>query len=117
MELPGIDKIYDKVYTFSYMSKALANTKNKTTINIKVDKDLKKQVDLFSDSIGISVSTMVNAYFRQLSETRKFEVVENFELSEMNRILLRKSLREYEKGEYEISSLDSFVKKAKTGKL
>ncbi len=92
-------------------------TRNRTTINIKVDKDIKKQVDAFSTSIGIPVSTMVNSYFRTLAETRRFEAVEYFKPNAETAKLLRQSMEEYKNGDYETSNLDDFLKKAKTGKL
>ena len=91
--------------------------KSKTTISIKVDKDLKKKVDQFSDSIGIPVSTMVNTYFAEIVLTRVFIAAENPELSELSKKMLRESIAEYKRGEYEKSGFQDFIKKAKTGKL
>ena len=46
----------------------------KTVISIKVDQDVKDQAKAIAASAGISLSTAVNAYLRQLVATRRIEL-------------------------------------------
>jgi len=45
----------------------------KTVISVKVDKDVKEKAQEVAASAGISMSTLVNAYLRQISATRRIE--------------------------------------------
>lgn len=46
----------------------------KTMMSIKTDKEVKEGVQEFAREIGMPVSTIVNAYFRELLRTREFRV-------------------------------------------
>lgn len=46
----------------------------KTVISVKVDKDVKEKAQEVAASAGISISTLVNSYLRQLSATRRIEL-------------------------------------------
>lgn len=46
----------------------------KTVISVKVDKDVKETAQEVAASAGISLSTLINAYLRQLSATRRIEL-------------------------------------------
>ncbi|MBI4599789.1 hypothetical protein HY732_02610 [Candidatus Uhrbacteria bacterium] len=46
----------------------------KTMMSIKTDKEVKEGVQEFAREIGMPVSTLVNAYFRDLLRTREFRV-------------------------------------------
>lgn len=46
----------------------------KTMMTIKTDPEVKEGVQEFAREIGIPVSTIVNAYFRELLHTRAFRV-------------------------------------------
>lgn len=46
----------------------------KTVISVKIDKDVKERAQEVAASAGISMSTLVNAYLRQISATRRIEL-------------------------------------------
>lgn len=46
----------------------------KTVISVKVDKDVKERAQEVAASAGISISTLLNAYLRQISVTRRIEL-------------------------------------------
>jgi addiction module RelB/DinJ family antitoxin len=46
----------------------------KTVISVKVDKDIKEKAQEVAASAGISLSTMINSYLRQVTATRRIEL-------------------------------------------
>jgi addiction module RelB/DinJ family antitoxin len=46
----------------------------KTVMSVKVDSDVKVLAQEVAASIGISLSTLINAYLRQLAATRRVEL-------------------------------------------
>lgn len=46
----------------------------KTVISVKVDKDVKEKAQEVAASAGISISTLINSYLRQISATRRIEL-------------------------------------------
>lgn len=46
----------------------------KTVISVKVDTDIKEKAQEIAASAGISVSTMINSYLRQVTATRRIEL-------------------------------------------
>ncbi len=99
------------------MNKSIAN--DKTTINIKIPKDIKRSLDEFSDVVGIPLSTMFNAYARHLAITRKFLVEDKvYEPDEKTAKVLRKAMTDYRKGVNFITlPAADFLDKLETGKL
>lgn len=45
-----------------------------TVISVKVDQDVKDSAQEVAKSVGLSLSTLVNAYLRQVSTTRRIEL-------------------------------------------
>jgi addiction module RelB/DinJ family antitoxin len=45
-----------------------------TVISVKVDKEIKAQAQEIAKSVGIPLSTLINAYLRQLVTTRRVEL-------------------------------------------
>ena len=45
-----------------------------TVISVKVDKDVKASVQEVAKSAGLTLSTLVNAYLRQVAATRRIEL-------------------------------------------
>lgn len=45
-----------------------------TVISIRVDKNIKDAAALVAESAGISLSTLINSYLRQLIATRRIEL-------------------------------------------
>jgi len=46
----------------------------KIPISVKVDKDVKEAAQRIAESAGLSLSTLVNAYLRQVVATRRIEL-------------------------------------------
>jgi addiction module RelB/DinJ family antitoxin len=47
---------------------------NKTVISVKLDKDVKASAQEVAQSAGLTLSTLVNAYLRQVAATRRIEL-------------------------------------------
>ena len=47
---------------------------NKTVISVKIDKDVKASAQEVATSAGLTLSTLVNAYLRQVASTRRIEL-------------------------------------------
>ncbi len=47
---------------------------NTAVINIKTEKALKKQVQNIASDLGLSLSSLINVYLKQLVRTRKVEL-------------------------------------------
>lgn len=45
-----------------------------TVISVKVDKDVKTSAQAVAQSAGLTLSTLVNAYLRQVAATRRIEI-------------------------------------------
>jgi antitoxin component of RelBE/YafQ-DinJ toxin-antitoxin module len=86
-------------------------TKNdKTTINVKIPKKVKKELDNFTSAVGIPLSTMINSFLLDLAKTRKFVIEQELELPENLAKELRKSLAEVKRGVYVSTTLDNLEK-------
>lgn len=46
----------------------------KTVISVKVDKDVKVSAQEVASSAGLTLSTLINAYLRQVAATRRIEL-------------------------------------------
>jgi addiction module RelB/DinJ family antitoxin len=46
----------------------------KTVISVKIDKDVKDSAQEVARSAGLTLSTLVNAYLRQVAATRRIEI-------------------------------------------
>ena len=92
---------------------------DKTTINIKIPKDIKRSLDEFSDIVGIPLSTMFNSYAKHLATTRKFIAEDKvYEPDEKTGKELRKVLSDYKKGiNFKSLPVDEFLKRLESGKL
>lgn len=47
---------------------------NNTVISVKIDKDVKASAQEVANSAGLTLSTLVNAYLRQVAATRRIEL-------------------------------------------
>lgn len=90
------------------MSKTTIN--DKTTINVKIPKKVKKDLDDFTNAVGISLSTMINSFLLELSKTRRFVVEQELDVPENIAKQLRQSLRQIQNGEYVSSTLENLEK-------
>lgn len=46
----------------------------KTVISVKIDKEVKEAAQAVAKSAGLTLSTLINAYLRQISATRRIEL-------------------------------------------
>lgn len=46
----------------------------KTVISVKIDKDVKESAQAVAQSAGLTLSTLVNVYLRQVATTRRIEI-------------------------------------------
>lgn len=53
----------------------------KTVISVKVDDDVKASAQAIAKSAGISLSSLINSYLRQISATRRIELYAPEEMS------------------------------------
>jgi DNA-damage-inducible protein J len=81
-----------------------------TNLSIRIDKDLKTQAEKFFSEIGMSMSTAVNVFFRQVIRQGKipFEIsVESHPyFDEENMRILRQSIQQLEDGKIVAKTLD-----------
>lgn len=47
---------------------------NNTVISVKIDKDVKASAQEVANSAGLTLSTLINAYLRQVVATRRIEL-------------------------------------------
>lgn len=90
------------------MSKTIAN--DKTTINVKIPKKIKQELDNFTSAVGIPLSTMINSYLLELSKTRRFVVEQEMDVPENIAKELRRSLKQIQKGEYVSTTIENLEK-------
>jgi len=67
-------------------------------INIKTEKNLKKQVQSIASDLGLSLSALINVYLKQLVRTRKLELDLGEEPSVYLRTIIKKADENYKKG-------------------
>lgn len=81
---------------------------NTTNINIRVDKDLKKQAEIFFDDLGLNMSTAINLFIRQSLRQGKipFEIISEPFYSESNLKALENSLKEFKNNKVITKSFD-----------
>lgn len=65
---------------------------NTATISVKTDPETKKAVQAFAQSLGVTVSGLINAQLRQALKTRKVELTDTLEPTPY----LKKIMREVE---------------------
>ena len=75
-----------------------------TNLNIRIDKDLKEQAEIFFSELGLNMTTAFNIFVRQSLRQGKipFELslVSDPFYSSMNMNVLRKSLQEASEGKF-----------------
>ncbi len=86
------------------------------TINVRIEPELKENAERILSDLGISVSTAINIYYRQIVEKngipmeltiKPSPVFENLTTAELTE-MLEKSHKEYLDGDY-ISADDAFM--------
>lgn len=81
-----------------------------TNLNIRIDKDLKEQAEIFFSELGLNMTAAFNIFVRQSLRQGKipFELslVSDPFYSPSNMIILRKSLQEAKDGKFVSKTLD-----------
>jgi DNA-damage-inducible protein J len=83
-------------------------TSNTTNLNIRIDKDLKKQAEAFFGELGLNMTTAINIFIRQSLRERKipFEITSDSFYSASNMEYIEKALQEYKEGKIVSKTLD-----------
>ncbi len=71
----------------------------KTTISVSVDKLAKESAQAIAKSAGITLSTLVNAYFNQVAATRRIEIYAPEPMTPKLEKLIGKAEKEIARGE------------------
>jgi DNA-damage-inducible protein J len=81
---------------------------NTTNLNIRMDKDLKKQAEVFFGELGLNMTTAINIFVRQSLRERKipFEITTDPFYSASNMKALEQALQEYKDGKIVSKTLD-----------
>ena len=71
---------------------------NTAVINIKTEEEVKKKAQNIASELGLSLSSLINAYLKQLVRTRRIEFDLGEEPSEYLKSIIRKAEENYRKG-------------------
>lgn len=71
---------------------------NTAVINLKIDKKTKREAQKVADEFGVSLSSLIKAYLRQLVRTKKFTLTTEEEPTEFMIKALEESKRDIEAG-------------------
>lgn len=87
----------------------------KTVISVKVDKDVKDRAQEVAESAGISISTLINSYLRQISATRRIELFAPEQMTPKLEAMIAEVEQEIANGEVSdgYSSVDEFIAELK----
>ena len=80
-----------------------------TTLNVRMDEDIKKEFDAFCLKVGLNTSVAVNLFARAVLRERRipFEITDEIDpfYSDSNKRALRKSIAQAEKGEVVVKTM------------
>ena len=81
-----------------------------TTLNVRIDEDIKREFDAFCVRAGLNTSVAVNMFARAVLRERKipFEITDETDpfYSESNIRALRKSIKQAENGEIVVKTME-----------
>lgn len=72
---------------------------SKTTMTIKIDKDLKRRAQATAAQIGIPLSTIVNAYLKEMSDTGRVQFKASEPMTPQMEKIIEEAEREIAAGE------------------
>lgn len=83
----------------------------KTVISVKIDKDVKASAQEVANSAGLTLSTLVNAYLRQVAATRRIELYAPEQMTPKLEKLIEEVEAELESGKIskEFDSVEEFL--------
>ena len=80
------------------------------TFSVRLDENVKKELDIFCDNVGINISTLFNMYAKTIIRERKipFEITDMNDpfYSESNLRALRESIEQARRGEVVIKTME-----------
>ena len=83
---------------------------NTTNLNIRIDKELKEQAEIFFNELGLTMSSAFNIFVRQSLRQGKIpfdiSIVADPFYSSTNMSVLRQSIKEANEGKFITKSLD-----------
>jgi DNA-damage-inducible protein J len=81
---------------------------NTTNLNIRIDKELKQQAELFFSELGLNMTTAINIFVRQSLRQGKipFEIISDPFYSSSNIKALERSLQQLKEGKIVTKTLD-----------
>lgn len=108
MYVQYIDNVIIFYYNFIKILRSSIVAMSTTNINIRIDKDLKKQAEVFFNDIGLNMSTAINIFIRQSLRQGKipFEIVSDPFYNQSNLKALNHSLEQLKKGKTVSKSFD-----------
>jgi len=81
-----------------------------TNLNIRIDKDLKEQAEVFFRELGLNMTTAFNIFIRQSLRQGKIpfdiSITSDTFYSPANMAVLRRSIQEAEEGKFVTKTLD-----------
>lgn len=100
-------KNYDTMYI---QEKSEVLKMAQTTLNVRMDEDIKREFDTFCSKVGLNTSVAVNMFARAVLRERKipFEITDETDpfYSESNMRALRKSIAQAERGEIVVKTME-----------
>lgn len=87
----------------------------KTVISVKIDVDVKEEASEVAKSAGLTISTLVNAYLRQVAVTRRIELYAPEKMTPNLEALIEEVEAELKSGEASkaFDNVDDFLKDLK----
>ena len=81
---------------------------SQTNINIRMEENLKKEFDKFCSAVGMTMTTAFTIFAKKMSREKRipFEVSVDPFYSENNIKILKESIKQLEKGEVVVKTLD-----------
>jgi len=92
-----------------------------TILNVRIDSKVKKQAAKVAESLGLTLSSVVNGYLRQLIKTKRVDFSESYEPTPYLERQIKRAMKERKEGKYisfdkaedAVKYLDRFITDAK----
>lgn len=83
----------------------------KTTVSIRLDKEVKVSAQEVAESVGLTLSALVNSYLTQVSVTRKIELYAPEQMSPKLEKLIEKAEKSINQGNVskDFHNIDDFI--------
>ncbi len=74
-------------------------TNTKTVLNIKIDKKTKEEAQKLAKSLGLNLSQIANASYKQFIKNREFTFTEGYTMTPYLEKIIEEAQTEYDRGE------------------